>query len=1036
MKWDDFEDPYLAFTSAVQGLRRRIEGVQSSIAGALGVGARIYAHQVGNLTRVLTDTGVRHLLADEVGLGKTVQALMVINALRLEEPTLRAAIVVPDPLMSQWRDELTTRAHEAPEFERSVREESARYIRLLWPAIVDRPTELDPARYSLLVVDELHNLKADLRDYISRNAARFRHVLILTATPKLQDIERHCELLSLLEPHRFELAARETLREQYSDVRDAPPRRWPTDLQRRVLDALRQEEERVVEALQGGLTDERWAALGGAPPGHGPGPAASLRFCLSRRITRSRRTDFRGLLPMRQYDPVVVEPTRDEVDRQSHMWRYLRTHGDGQTALDLERLARRALLSPRSLRERVNELRRIGRDPDGLLVKVLEASAEDAGDSRLDALTELLAELWRRNPKERVIVACQDSPTVDYLALAIARRLPRIGPLHDRRPLVTATARGGREDVVKDIIGATSTADRDLRRFQAGEAVVLFAGDIAQAGLNLQCARVLVLYSVPWGPEEIEQWIGRLDRIGNSAVREGGAQAISVTTITLRGLADERLTRALQELGVFERPLDLEETERLRAGHAAVRRVAFDDDWSHLERVATSFNEEVVASPLRRHLPFNPSFAKARYFAEADRGPAEPALIAPGDQQGWRQREVALEAWLRLLKHSKEYDIRSGCRDPSDSRFKFRTLWYRWYTLDDYRRGLASRVLLSRALTDPGVARSAEHAAAFVTRRSHIQQPPRPKVVLDLRFGKFDRPLQFLGHGSILHEDLVRCWEESMTGLPPAHGIVDFPPDHPVIAEVGAGMYVVTVAWVEPTTHVLAPLPAELRSDKDVGDDARNAHRADGRWIRDLVAARTLVYAERVAAQQLEVLDPDKAWLLLKPLHPDEDKQEVLPSAKRWAQLAANDQRIEAHRARALGYFRQLLTAEWARGRDELVKATATRRYVLAGESEAVLKLHDAAVSEAARRLEQGGDGTAGLFGAQVETARRRREAQGRLAEARQRWLEDLPSRALTPGITVYQSLVLTVRPERGTGRELGEGSGIGPALGGKGGRA
>ena len=96
---------YVDLCVHLQALRRRTEEVRSPLAPALGVAGSIYTHQLANVLRVLTDIRVRHLLADEVGLGKTVQALMILNALRRQRRDLRALVVVPDTaLMVQWRD--------------------------------------------------------------------------------------------------------------------------------------------------------------------------------------------------------------------------------------------------------------------------------------------------------------------------------------------------------------------------------------------------------------------------------------------------------------------------------------------------------------------------------------------------------------------------------------------------------------------------------------------------------------------------------------------------------------------------------------------------------------------------------------------------------------------------------------------------------------------------------------------------------------------------------------------------------------------
>ena len=99
---------YVDLCLQVQAARREYEGIRTPLAPAVGVAASLYTHQLANVYRVLTDVRVRHLLADEVGLGKTVQALMVLNALRAQRSDLQALVVVPDRLVPQWRDEIMT----------------------------------------------------------------------------------------------------------------------------------------------------------------------------------------------------------------------------------------------------------------------------------------------------------------------------------------------------------------------------------------------------------------------------------------------------------------------------------------------------------------------------------------------------------------------------------------------------------------------------------------------------------------------------------------------------------------------------------------------------------------------------------------------------------------------------------------------------------------------------------------------------------------------------------------------------------------
>ena len=94
---------YVDLCLTAQAVRRELEGIRTPLVPAIGVAASTYTHQMANVYRVLTDVRVRHLLADEVGLGKTVQALMILNALKYQRRDLQALVVVPDSLVTQWR---------------------------------------------------------------------------------------------------------------------------------------------------------------------------------------------------------------------------------------------------------------------------------------------------------------------------------------------------------------------------------------------------------------------------------------------------------------------------------------------------------------------------------------------------------------------------------------------------------------------------------------------------------------------------------------------------------------------------------------------------------------------------------------------------------------------------------------------------------------------------------------------------------------------------------------------------------------------
>jgi ATP-dependent helicase HepA len=921
---------YLDLNLGVQALRRRIERLQSGFGGALGVCASLLPHQLQNIQRVLTAPRVRHLLADEVGLGKTVQTLMIINALRLSEPGLRVLLIVPDALRAQWRDECLARAHEAPV--ELHEEEAERSVYLAWPGKLQQQ-DVDSDRYQMLVVDELHDLPLELQRAVEERAANFRHVLLLTATPALQDPEARERLLRVLEPERTALA------------------------RLRGEDPLAVLEARDAEAAaQLASPEPHWEALGEAPPEESREAATALAHGLSRNVVRARRADYPGLLPTRQRHAIVVEPTAAEVERQRLMWRYFGHLGGLSRDFNVDKLAQRVLRGPQSLRQRVTFLLGHGHEREGLLAQVSELLGPEHGDSRFDALVDLLAALWRERPGERVLVVAQDNLTVDHLFKAVPQYLPRVGP-GQGEPLVCARVRN-QPDKVEEIAAAGELTE-NLVEFQEGRAQVLFAAEVGQVGLNLQCAQVLVFYSVPWSPQEVEQWIGRLDRIGRRAVLTelGQARPVEVYTLVQRGLVEERVVRVLDAFAVFRRGIRLDGTailevsKRIREAALAPEQV----DWERLEADAAAMAEEEGAqlrSRLGAWLPYTPESALRLKTAVDALPPVEPVLLEHRGRPLEWQREEALLDWLKLLKRMGEYALWKEVEAEVDSPMRFWSLWYTFGALA--RSPVRSRVLLTGVLPELQD-KSWKNRAAFFVHRRDAGQPPRREVWLPPE-GLMPRRLDFLDHGSPLHEELVAGWEQLATRelREPAQWKLTVPREHP--AEVFTGLLYLQVSWVDPGEHVLPlvdiaalarlrrfAIPSERPAVDVLERMLGRARAADARWIRALLPAQLVLTVLRWMDGQWLPASPAELWpWLLRPAIAEESpliQCEPFPHREATSLVPAAEQAAST-------LARQQLAERWGLARAALPAAVAVRRYVCGVDAEDVLRLraHEAGV--------------------------------------------------------------------------------------------
>lgn len=945
----------------LQSLRRLADEVKSPLVPALGVAGSVYTHQVASVLRVLTDIRVRHLLADEVGLGKTVQALMILNALRRQRRDLRALVVVPDTaLMVQWRDELMTRAHTAP-FETHIPGEG-QYVRLVWEeqrrkkAQDGEPVfslgDIDPDLYQILIVDEMHKLPTDLQDRIVRTAAAFEHVLVLTATPSFQRPKRHAQLFALLEPERTARA-----RWEVSQASAATENRvtatdnlssWPEWAAQGVVDAL--------------LKRDRDAAEAACADNY---VATAMALCAYRRVIRTRRTDYSGVLPRRRHHPITVAPLGAEADRQALMWRYFAQLNVLTRQFDPVLLAKRVILSPPSLEQRVDFLRRKGHERDGILEQVKPLVHRSNGDSRADALIDLLATIWARAPGERVLVAAQDNPTVDYLFELVQARLPEIGPLDARVPLIASRVRQGQDIEAADDLAAFGNETVDnLEDFQRGTAQVLFATERAQVGLNLQCARVLVLYSVPWRPEEVEQWIGRLDRIGNVAVfsEEGAAQTIDVYTIAQRGLVDEKVVTVLQRFHVFERSVNLdgahlgEVTQLIE--DAALRPNAVN--WRGLEdRTEALAAEDAIQelnSALRSHLPWDAQWATAQRAQLVAMRPAGPVLCDLDLATGPKAWDRSVEPIFKLLAKAGDYHVRWNT-DP-ETGARFHTLWYQFGEREMYgHRPVTAKVVFNFG-EDPSHERSPKYAHAFITRRGDIGNPPRRDVALKIEGEYARRPLRFANFGNALHDELIDTWAQPLSELK-ALNVMYFS-DHALWQYVEPGWFLLRMTLMdsadalalEPLLEetIIAVAKAVTRSPVEqlqalvapFTSAATCAIEADVRWLRATLPAKAETTAHMRVGQGWQTVSEEVVAALANPIaHSREGLPHALPATDHVAIAEAKSELARLKSGDASG------RDTWSPCLPTFRTALKARARVIAEEASDALELAKRAVEQA-----------------------------------------------------------------------------------------
>lgn len=290
--------------------------------GLLGTRSTLLPHQLYVASQASQQTRVRALLADEVGLGKTIEAGLIINRLRHQGRASRVLIAVPDALQAQWLVELVRRFAIQPEFyQYSEHDFGLGQVHLIPHSLLDNTEEMvwvTAQEWDMLVVDEAHHLtmdepaEAEAESSWLTLARRAPHLLLLTATPEQLGPEAHFKRLQLLDASRFasfeQYQADEAHFLELSELARA--------LHRDEVDST------LIGRLQAlGIEwhDDSRRALNEVLDRHGPG----------RVVYRNTRRGVSGFQP-RQAE---AHPATSEAERQAWLVDWLKRHRDQKVLL-------------------------------------------------------------------------------------------------------------------------------------------------------------------------------------------------------------------------------------------------------------------------------------------------------------------------------------------------------------------------------------------------------------------------------------------------------------------------------------------------------------------------------------------------------------------------------------------------------------------------------------------------------------------------------------------------------------------------------
>ena len=531
------------------------EDGEEVIASPFHGGVRVEDFQLVPLLKALRMPRVSLLIADDVGLGKTIEASLILTELLLRRRIRRVLVLTPATLRNQWREELwekfslsfqvvdrqTTEglrrnlgidANPWRSFSRII----ASYHYLRQPDVCEQflsacvtPEGTPHLPWDLLIVDECHNLMpaafgedSQLCRTLGLVAPRFEHRVFLSATPHNGHTRSFTGLLEMLDPVRFTRTndVGPAMRQRIEDVvvrrlkreinagssgprfcTRRPPRGLPL--------APNPREAELTDAFDAFRTAVRRLVAGGTKGRRRAGTFAvevlgkRLLSCPAAFADSWQRT-LRGMSEETVTDTDVAVAER-VVRRRT---------GDDREAQQRQATAATVVGGwMRNYRDELEwEIRRIQRAVEALGFDD-DGSPTDrtpTDDARFDELVKLIDELLRPEGEfrddERLIVFTEYKTTLDYLAKRLRGRY-----CQDR--VLTLFGMGGRSGMGPTERDSVKAAFND----PDAQVRILIATDAASEGLNLhRTARYLLHYDCPWNPSRLEQRNGRLDRYGQA----------------------------------------------------------------------------------------------------------------------------------------------------------------------------------------------------------------------------------------------------------------------------------------------------------------------------------------------------------------------------------------------------------------------------------------------------------------------------------------------------------------------------------------
>ncbi len=543
---------YLRYVAMLSKIKSETsEGILSKLSS----GVIPLPHQLHVLNRAVSDNNVRYILADEVGLGKTIEAGLIIEELKARGLIKRILVVCPTGLVTQWSIEMEEKFGEKfriilPEDYDTIRKITdnddvyGQFDQVISPMDSIKPLEkrvgwteerieqyneeriysIINSGWDLVIIDEAHRVAGstgEVARYKLGNllAAASPYLLLLTATPHNGKTEPFLRLIRLVDEKAFP-NMKAVVKEQVAPYVIRTEKREAIDNNGNLLfknrnthivelhwDERHSQQRKLYEMVSSYVSKNYNKAL----RNRGKNMWVIFLLIMMQRLVTSSTTAVRQSLQKR------IKILEEQAFRYESM-----TEAEF-VEIDLEENMEEAIAAiSMDIKSEIEDLNQI--------VAVAQQAEYQYLDVKVEPLLSIVDDIFAEDRNRKLIIFTEFVATQQYLSKLLKDRGYSTSLLN----------------------GSLSIEERNLVLAEFREETnILISTDAGGEGLNLQFANYMINYDLPWNPMKIEQRIGRVDRIGQQRDVEIYNFVLADTVETrVKDVLEEKLSVILREIGI------------------------------------------------------------------------------------------------------------------------------------------------------------------------------------------------------------------------------------------------------------------------------------------------------------------------------------------------------------------------------------------------------------------------------------------------------------------------------------------------------